>query len=82
MILLRDGTYLLGMIADGMRIVRIAGDGSILWQRSLVGPETYGAMALAELEDGFAIAGLIQIIGGRSYDALLLRTGADGWAGE
>jgi hypothetical protein len=43
----------------------------------------YGGMALADLEDGDnRVAGLIQLIGGRSYDAILLRTDAEGRIGD
>jgi len=80
LIRLSDGTYLIGAIANGVLLSRVDEDGKILWRRSLLDPHTvYGGMALAELEDGgFLVAGLIQLINGRSYDALLLRTDREG----
>jgi hypothetical protein len=80
LIRLRDGTYLIGAIANGVLLSRVDEDGDVLWRRSLLDPQTvYGGMALTELEDGgFLVAGLIQIINGRSYDAFLLRTDAEG----
>lgn len=40
-------------------------------------------MALTELEDGgYLVAGLIQRVNGRSYDAIRLRTDSEGWVGE
>jgi dipeptidyl aminopeptidase/acylaminoacyl peptidase len=83
MIRLKDGTYLTGAIANGMLLSRVDEDGNVLWRRSLVGQTVHGAMALLELEDGgYLVAGLIQLINGRSYDAILLRTDAEGWVGE
>jgi hypothetical protein len=84
MIRLSDGTYLIGAIANGVLLSRVDEDGNVLWRRSLLDPRTvYGGMALAELEDGgYLVAGLIEIIGGRSYDALILRTDAEGRVGE
>jgi outer membrane protein assembly factor BamB len=80
LIRLGDGTYLIGAIANGVLLSRVDVDGTVLWRRSLLDQETvYGGMALLELEDrGYLVAGLIQIIGGRSYDAILLRTDAKG----
>jgi hypothetical protein len=83
MIRLNDGTYLIGAIANGMLLSRVDGAGNVLWRQSLVGQTVYGAMALIELEKGgYLIAGLIQLINGRSYDAIILRTNAEGWVGE
>ncbi len=83
MIRLRDGTYLIGAIANGMLLNRIDQEGNVLWRRSLLGQDVYGALALSELPDGgVLVAGLIQIINGRSYDAILLRTNAEGWVEE
>jgi len=84
MLRLRDGTYLLGAIANSLLLSRVDEDGNLLWRRSLLEPQTvYGGMALTELEEGgYLVAGLIQLIGGRSYDAILLRTDAEGWVGE
>jgi len=77
---LSDGTYLIGAIANGVLLSRVNEDGNVLWRRSLLDPQTvYGGMALTELEDGgYLVAGLIQLINGRSYDAILLRTDAEG----
>jgi hypothetical protein len=79
LIRLSDGTYLTGAIANGVQLSRIDEDGNVLWRRSLLGQQiVYGAMALIELEDeGYLVAGLIQLVNGRSYDAILLRTGAE-----
>jgi hypothetical protein len=45
----------------------------------LTQPDVYAADALIELDDGgFLVAGLIQITNGRSYDAIILRTDAEG----
>jgi hypothetical protein len=83
LIRLNDGTYLIGAIGNGMLLSRVDEDGNVLWRRSLVGQTVYGAMALIELEEGgFIVAGLIQLINGRSYDAILLRTDAEGRVGE
>jgi hypothetical protein len=79
LIRLNDGTYLIGAIANGIQLSRVDEHGNVLWRRSLVGEIVYGAMALIELEDGgYLVAGLIQLINGRSYDAILLRTDAEG----
>ncbi len=84
LIRLSDGTYLIGAIANGILLSRVDEDGNVLWRRSLLDQQTvYGGMALSELEDGgFLVAGLIQLIGGRSYDAILLKTDAEGHVGE
>ena len=83
MIRLGDGTYLLGAIADGLSLSRVDGEGTVLWRRFLVGQAVHGAMALAELGDGgFLVAGLVQLIPGRSYDAILLRTDPEGEVAE
>jgi hypothetical protein len=84
LIRLRDGTYLIGAIANGMLISCVDEDGNVLWRRWLLEQQTvYGGMALAELESGgYLVAGLIQLIGGRSYNAILLRTDAEGRVGE
>jgi hypothetical protein len=84
MIRLSDGTYLIGAIANSVLLSRVDQDGNVLWKRSLLDQQTvYGAMALTELDDGgFLIACLIELIGGRSYDAILLRTDSDGWIGD
>jgi hypothetical protein len=79
LIQLKDGTYLIGILGNGMALKRIDEDGNALWERSLVGQSVYGAMALIELESGgFLVAGFVQIINGRSYDAIILRTDAEG----
>jgi hypothetical protein len=78
-----DGTYLLGGIANGVLPTRADRDGNVLWRRSLVGERVHGAAALVELEDGgFLVAGFVQLVSGRSYDAILLRTDAEGRVGE
>ena len=83
LIQLKDGTYLIGKIGNGMLLTHIDEDGNILWERSLVGTAVYGARELIQLEDGgFLVAGFIQIRNGRSYDAILLRTNADGLVNE
>ncbi|MEW6030680.1 MAG: DUF333 domain-containing protein [Chloroflexota bacterium] len=83
LIQLRDGTYLVGGLGSGMPLTRLDKDGSVLWTRSLAGTRVHGADALVELEDGgFLIAGFIQISNGRSYDAILLRTDAEGRINE
>jgi outer membrane protein assembly factor BamB len=75
---LRDGTYLIGGIGNGVLLSRVDQDGNVLWRRSLVGQTVYGADGLIELEDGgYLVAGFIQITNGRSYDAILLRTGTE-----
>lgn len=79
LIQLKDGTYLIGTLGNGMALKRIDEDGNALWERSLVGQSVYGATALIELESGgFLVAGFVQIINGRSYDAIILRTDAEG----
>jgi hypothetical protein len=77
---LKDGTYLIGGIGNGLLLSRVDQEGNVLWQRSLVGGQAvYGADGLIELEDGgYVVAGFVQIINGRSYDAILVRTGAEG----
>ena len=74
-----DGTYLIGAIGDGMPLVNVDEDGTVLWRQTLPQPNVYAANALIELDQGgFLVAGLVQITNGRSYDAVLLRTDADG----
>jgi hypothetical protein len=76
---LQDGSYLIGGLGDGMLLTCIDAEGNIIWQRSLIGEEVYGAEALVHLEGGgFLVAGFVQISNGRSYDAVLLRTDAEG----
>jgi hypothetical protein len=83
MIRLNDGTYLIGAIANGMLLSRVDRDGNVLWRRSLVGETVYGSMALLELDaGGYLVAGLIQLVNGRSYDAIILRTDAEGRVAE
>jgi Tol biopolymer transport system component len=84
LIRLSDGTYLIGAIANGVLLSRVDEDGNVLWRRSLLEQQTvYGSMALTELEDGgYLVAGLIQLINGRSYDAILLRTDGEGRVGD
>lgn len=83
MIRLRDGTYLIGAIANGMLLSRVDEDGHVLWRRSHLAPDVHGAMALLEFEEGgFLVAGLHQLVNGRSYDAVLLRTDPSGQVSE
>jgi hypothetical protein len=83
LIQLNDGTYLIGILGNGMALKHIDEDGNILWERSLVGQSVYGASALIELESGgFLVAGFVEIIGGRSYDAIILRTDSEGRVDE
>ena len=84
LIRLSDGTYLIGKIANGVLLSRVDEKGNVLWSRSLLEQRTvYGGMALAELEDGgYIVAGLIQLVSGRSYDAILLRTDSEGRIGD
>jgi len=83
LILLKDGTYLIGGLGNGMQLSRIDENGNLLWKRSLVGRTVYAAESLIELEDGgYIVAGLIQLINGQSYDAILLRTDAEGRVAE
>ena len=84
LIRLRDGTYLIGAIANGVLLSRVDEDGNVLWRRSLLEQQiVYGGMALIELKDGgFLVTGLIQLINGRSYDAILVRTDGEGRIGD
>ncbi|MBM3121242.1 MAG: hypothetical protein FJZ97_03535 [Chloroflexi bacterium] len=75
LIRLRDGSYLIGAIANGVLLSHVDEDGDVLWRQSLGGETVYGIMALTEMEDGgFLLAGLSELAPGRSYDAILLRT--------
>ena len=84
MIRLGDGTYLVGAIANGVLLSHVDEHGNVLWRRSLLDQQTvYGGMALTELADGgYLVAGLIQLVNGRSYDAILLRTDGEGRIGD
>ena len=84
LIRLSDGTYLIGAIANSVLLSRVDEDGNVLWRRSLLEQQTvYGGMALTELKDGgYLVAGLIQLINGRSYDAVLVRTDGEGRSGD
>ena len=83
LIRLRDGTYLIVGLGSGMPLTHLDKDASLLWTRPLTESRVHGAPALIELEDGgFLIAGFIQISNGRSYDAILLRTDAEGYVNE
>jgi hypothetical protein len=58
---------------------RVDQKGEVLWRQALVGKTVYGAAGLIELEDGgYLVADSIQIVNGRSYDAILLRADAEG----
>lgn len=72
---LRDGTYLSGALANGVLLTRLDEDGHVLWSGSYLDKQrVYGGMGLVELEQGGCIvAGLIQLVNGRSYDAVILR---------
>ena len=79
LIRLKDGTYLIGGIGNGMLLSCVDQEGNVLWRRSMVGQTVYGATGLIELEDGgYLVSGFVQITNGRSYDAILLRTDAEG----
>jgi outer membrane protein assembly factor BamB len=83
LIRLNDGTSLIGHIANGLLLRRVDDRGNVLWTRSLAGQTVYGAMALAELDQGgYIVAGLSQLVNGRSYDAIILRTDAEGRLAE
>jgi outer membrane protein assembly factor BamB len=84
LIRLSDGTYLIGAIANGILLSRLDEDGNVLWRQSLLDQQTvYGGMSLIELEDsGYLVAGLIQLVNGRSYDAILVRTDGEGRVGD
>jgi Tol biopolymer transport system component len=76
---LQDGSYLIGAIANGMLLNRVDGEGKMLWKQSLMGQQVHGAEAVIELEDGgLLVAGFVQLVNGRSYDAIILRTDAEG----
>jgi len=80
---LKDGTYLIGGIGEGILLSKVEEDGKVLWTRSLIGQLVHGAEALIELNDGgFLVGGFIQKSNGRSYDAIILRTDEDGWVAE
>jgi len=80
---LSDGTYLIGGLGNGMPLFRVDADGTVLWRRYLTKRDVYGAEALIELDGGgFLVAGFVQIVSGRSYDAVLMRADAEGWVGE
>jgi len=81
---LEDGTYLVGSIANSLLLNHVDEDGNVLWRRSLLEQQTvYGSMALIELEEeGYLVAGLIQLINGRSYDPILVRTDDHGRIGD
>jgi outer membrane protein assembly factor BamB len=82
LIRLKNGTYLIGGIGNGMLLSRVDQEGNVLGRQSLVGQAVYGADGLVELEDGgYLVSGFVQIINGRSYDAILVRTGAEGQNG-
>jgi hypothetical protein len=79
LIRLSDGSYLVGAISNGLLLSRVDENGEVLWRNSLLGQTVHGADGLLELEDGgFLVAGFIQLINGRSYDAIILRTDAQG----
>ncbi|MGD2153925.1 MAG: hypothetical protein PVG79_11715, partial [Gemmatimonadales bacterium] len=74
-----DDGYLIGGLGRAMPLWKIDGSGNLLWERRLDDASVYGAEAIIELDDGgFLVAGLKSIVNGRSYDAVLLRTDAEG----
>lgn len=76
---LLDGTYVIGALGDGMPLLRIDGSGGIIWRRHLADGRVHLVSDLIQLPDGgFLAGGLVQIVGGRSYDAVLVRTDKDG----
>lgn len=80
---LSDGAYLIGGLGNGMPLSLVDDEGAVLWSRLVAGSRVHGAEDLLALEDGgVVIAGFIQITNGRSYDAILVRTDAQGQVGE
>ncbi len=80
---LSDGTYLIGGLGNGMPLFRVDEHGTVLWQRYVTNRNVHGAETLIELDvGGFLVAGFLQIINGRSYDAILVRTDAEGRVDE
>jgi outer membrane protein assembly factor BamB len=78
---LGDGTYVIGELGNGMPLVCVDGAGSVLWSKLLAGSRVHAVRGIIELDGGdLLIAGLIQMVNGRSYDAILLRTEANGEA--
>jgi hypothetical protein len=76
---LADGTCLIGELGNGMPLSLVDEEGNVLWRRLLAGSRVYAAEDLLPLQDGgFVIPGFIQITNGRSYDAILVRTDAEG----
>lgn len=74
-----DKAYLVGGLGRAMPLWKIDGSGNLLWERRLDDSSVYAAEAIIELHDGgFLVSGLKSIVGGRSYDAVLLRTDAEG----
>lgn len=77
-----DGTFVIGGLGRGMPLWKFDGDGQVLWERRLEDPSVFAAQAVLPLPDGgFLIPGLKSIVEGRSYDAVLLRTDAEGRVG-
>ena len=77
-----DGSYLVGGLGRGMPLWKVDGSGTVLWERRLSDPTVYAARKSIELTDGgFLVAGLKTVVNGRSYDAVLARTDAQGRAG-
>ena len=76
---LGDGTYLIGGLGNGMPLSLVDEKGNVLWNRLLAGSRVHGAEDLLALENGgVVIPGFVQITNGRSYDAILVRTDAEG----
>ncbi len=79
---LPDGTYVIGALGSGMPLIHIDETGNTLWRRSLAGSRVHMVSDVIQLSDGgFLAAGLVEIQGGRSYDAVLVRTDVEGRVG-
>jgi hypothetical protein len=78
-----DGSYLIGGLGRGMPLWKVDGSGTVLWERRLSDSSVYAATQAIELPDaGFLVTGLMSIVNGRSYDAVLARTDAQGRVGS
>ena len=74
-----DGAYLIGGLGRGMPLWKIDASGAVLWERRLDDSSVYAATSAIELPDGgFLVTGLKSIVNGRSYDAALARSDAQG----
>jgi hypothetical protein len=76
---LADGSSLIGGLGSGMPLWRVDDDGTVLWERRQRSSHICGAFGLLELPDsGFLVSGFLMIVNARSYDAVILRTDAEG----